>query len=319
MLDAHRLALLREFQARGTIAAVAEATRFSPSAVSQHLTQLEREAGTKLFEKAGRRVRLTPAGERLALRADDVAAALERAESELRESDVPSGTLRVGVFQSAMLALIPAALRLMSAQAPEVRVEVVQREPETALRETWMREFDMVVAEHYPAHAAPHYPGLDRRALMTDLIQLAVPNDSVLPGSSGGVGGAGVGVGVGGAGVGGAGLASARDAAWVMEPRGAASRHYAEQLCRMAGFEPDVRYETADLQAHVTLVESGNAVALLPDLIWAGATPRATLLPLDDAPRRTIFTAARRAGADFPAIAAFREVLEQTAAGLSVR
>src|ERR687895_246317 len=59
MLDLRRLRLLRELHERGTIAAVADALRFTPSAVSQQLAMLERETGVKLLERAGRGVRLT--------------------------------------------------------------------------------------------------------------------------------------------------------------------------------------------------------------------------------------------------------------------
>ena len=100
---------------------------------------------------------------------------------------------------------------------------------------------------------------------------------------------------------------------WVMEPHGAASRHWAEQACRQAGFEPDVRYETADLQAQIRLIESGNAVAFLPDLVWSGRGTSCRMLDLPDHPRRTVFTSARRASANRPAILALREVLEETA------
>jgi DNA-binding transcriptional LysR family regulator len=101
---------------------------------------------------------------------------------------------------------------------------------------------------------------------------------------------------------------------WVMEPRGTASRHFAEQMCRTAGFEPDVRYETADLQAHIRLVESGNAVAFIPDLVWAGRSTSGRLLTPPGEPRRTIFTAQRVAGAASPVARAFRETLEAAAA-----
>ncbi|WP_309619396.1 LysR substrate-binding domain-containing protein, partial [Salinibacterium sp.] len=104
-------------------------------------------------------------------------------------------------------------------------------------------------------------------------------------------------------------LTQARDSAWVMEPRGTASRHWAEQLCRQAGFEPDVRFETADLQAQIRLIESGHAVAVLPDLVWAGRAPGIRLLELHGEPRRTIFTAARHASASRPAVKASRDVL----------
>ncbi|GAA2855799.1 transcriptional regulator [Actinoplanes cyaneus] len=291
MLEIRRLILLRELAVRGTLAAVAEALNFTPSAVSQQLSQLERETGTVLLRKAGRRVQLTPQAEVLVASVDEVLDTLERAEARLKAAATRvTGTVRLAVFQSAALAFMPAALRLTAARFPDVRVEMTQREPEEALRETWARDFDMVIAEQYPAHAAPHHPGLDRRDLTTDAIRLALPaeSESLRPVGS---------------------LASARDMPWVMEPRGAASRHFAEQLCRRAGFEPDVRYETADLQAHIRLVETGNAVALIPDLVWAGRSTSCRLLELDEAPRRTLFTAQRVAGAESPAARALREIL----------
>ncbi|WP_205625621.1 helix-turn-helix domain-containing protein [Actinomadura atramentaria] len=63
MLDLHRLRLLRELKHRGTLAAVAEALAYSPSSISQQLSVLEREAGVRLLEPVGRRVRLTPQAE----------------------------------------------------------------------------------------------------------------------------------------------------------------------------------------------------------------------------------------------------------------
>jgi len=98
----------------------------------------------------------------------------------------------------------------------------------------------------------------------------------------------------------------------VMEPRGTASRHWAEQRCRQAGFEPDVRFETADLQAHIRLVESGNAVALLPDLVWGGREPSVALVRLGDAPTRTVFTSVRQASRSRPSILAVREILARS-------
>ncbi len=295
MLEIRRLVLLRELAVRGTIAAVAEALNFSPSAVSQQLSLLEKEAGLPLLRKAGRRVQLTPQAEVLVESVGDVLDTLERAEARLQASTAGvSGRVRVAVFQSAALALMPATLLAMATRFPDVRVEMVQREPEEALRETWARDFDMVIAEQYPAHAAPHHPGLDRRPLTTDAIRLALPavGAALHPVAS---------------------LAEARQMPWVMEPRGTASRHFAEQLCRSTGFEPDVRYETADLQAHIRLVESGNAVALIPDLVWAGRDTSCRLLDLPDRPRRTIFTAQRQAGAASPAARALRDTLEHVA------
>ena len=81
-----------------------------------------------------------------------------------------------------------------------------------------------------------------------------------------------------------------------------------------------MRFETADLQAHVRLVETGNAVAFLPDLVWWGVEPTGCrLLDLPGSPRRTVFTSARASGSDYPAVAVFRRVLSQVAAELGAR
>jgi DNA-binding transcriptional LysR family regulator len=252
-------------------------------------------SGVELLRKSGRRVHLTAQAELLVEHTAAVLERLELAESELSATfTAATGVVRVAVFQSAALALMPRALALLAAEHPQLRVEMTQREPETALYETWVRDFDLVIAEQYPGHAAPHHPELDRVRLTGDAISLAVaPGSSIRS------------------------IADAAGSAWVMEPRGAASRHWAEQACRQAGFEPDVRFETADLQAHIRLIESGNAVALLPDLVWTERARTVQLLPLDGDPRRTVFTAVRRATVRSPGIIAVREALARTADALA--
>src|SRR6478609_3965318 len=89
MLELRRLRLLRELHERGTIAAVADALRFTPSAVSQQLAMLEREAGVKLIEKAGRGVRLTDPGLVLAEHADALLRRTALAEADLAAAASP--------------------------------------------------------------------------------------------------------------------------------------------------------------------------------------------------------------------------------------
>ncbi|WP_045732470.1 LysR family transcriptional regulator [Pseudarthrobacter chlorophenolicus] len=298
MLDVRRLRLLRELSIRGTLAEVAEALQYSPSSVSQQLALLEKEVGVELLRKTGRRVQLTPQAEVLVAHTAQLLETMEQAEADLAASlTTVTGTVRIAVFQSAALALMPDTLIRMAATYPEVRIEMIQREPETALHETWARDFDLVIAEQYPGHAAPHYPELDRVKLTTDAIRLAVPASD---------GGTAI-----------RALADTAGLPWVMEPRGAASRHWAEQACRSAGFEPDVRFETADLQAQARLIESGNAVALMPDLVWTGRGTTARLLELPGKPHRTIFTSVRRSSVQRPAILAARETLAAAAAAVA--
>lgn len=295
MLDLTRLRMLHEFAARGTIAAAAEAMGYTPSAISQQLAVLEREAGVPLTFRSGRRLRLTAAGERLVARADTVLATLEIAQAELRRgSDTIDGTVRLAVFQSAALSLVPAALVALADAHPALRVHVTQSEPGAALADTWARNFDLVVAEEYPHHSAPHYRGIDRNPLITDEIRLCVGGDWSSATT----------------------LREVRKAAWVMEPEGTATRHFAEQACRTAGFEPDVRFETADLQAHVRYIEAGLAVGFLPGLMWGQTGLSASALPLQPTAERTVFTAARESSRDDAAIGAVRAALERAASEL---
>ncbi|TNM60207.1 LysR family transcriptional regulator [Streptomyces sp. NP160] len=311
MLDVRRLLLLREVATRGTLAAAAESLSYSPSHVSQQLALLAKEAGAPLLRRTGRRVVLTAEAEELVAAAGEVLEVLERARARVavtaREragsSSAPvTGRVRLAVFQSAALALLPGALRALATAHPALRVEVVQAEPGAALEELALRDlardFDVVVAEEYPAHSAPHLPGLVRTELVRDALRLALPPEHLAPDVH-----ALTDL-----------VTGAPGLPWVAEPEGTASRHFAEQTCRTRGFEPDVRFTSADLQTHLRLVETGCAVALLPDLVHAGRETAARLVELPGSPRRTVFAAQRAAASGQPALAVVVDALKAQAA-----
>src|SRR3712207_9479707 len=117
MLDLRKLLLLRELHARGTIAAVAEALAYTPSAVSQQLAQLQREAGVPLTERVGRRLRLTDAGLRLADHADVLLARVEAAEAELQEAvGGAHGRIRLPEPETPLLSPWPPAIVSLAAR-----------------------------------------------------------------------------------------------------------------------------------------------------------------------------------------------------------
>jgi DNA-binding transcriptional LysR family regulator len=291
MLDLHRLRLLTELSQRGTIAAVAEALSYAPSSVSAQLSKLEQEAKTPLLEQAGRGLRLTPAAEALVRHAETLLHEMELAETELAQaSGTVTGTIRLAMFQSAALALLPGTLRRLGEDHPGLRVEMTQTEPATALRETWQRDYDLVVAEQYPQHSAEHLPGLIRSPLTRDRLRLATWHGSGVTS-----------------------LAEAAELPWVVEPAPAASRHWTLQQCRLAGFEPDLRYESADLQAHVQLVESQLAVTILPSVLGGYRRPRVKWIGLPRNPHREIFTALRGSMSGHPGVLALRAALEAEA------
>lgn len=288
MLDLHRLRLLRELKHRGTLAAVAEALSYSPSSISQQLAVLEREAGVTLLEPVGRRVRLTAQAEILVAHTEAVLERLERAEADLAASlHGITGVLRVAAFQTVALALVPDALGRLRDAHPRLRIEITQREPESALPALLARDFDLVITEEYPGDPSPRPAGVDHEELGEDEIRLAPPGPAA-----------------------GAALRDLAESPWVMEPEGTASRRWATRLCREAGFEPDVRFESTDLLLHLRLAERGHAAALLPGLVWRGGTPTVPVvrLPAEHRTRR-LFTASRRGGGAHPAVRAFRAAL----------
>ncbi|MET7354990.1 LysR substrate-binding domain-containing protein [Streptomyces mirabilis] len=297
MFDLHRLRLLRELKHRGTLAAVAAALSYSPSSVSQQLSQLEAEVGVRLLEPVGRRVRLTAQAEILVAHTEAVLEQLERAEADLATSLTDlTGTLRIASFQTAALTLVPGALSLLRSLHPGLRVHVTQMPPEMALSALQARDFDLVIAEEYPGDPNPRPAELEQEDLLDDPLHLA------LPASAGDTAGSSPT----------ASLRSLADHPWAMEPEGTAARHWAMTLCRTAGFEPDVRFETTDLLIHLRLVERGHAAALLPDLMWNGQTPTVALRPLPTGRQtRRIFTAVRRGRSQHPAIQACRHALRR--------
>jgi DNA-binding transcriptional LysR family regulator len=287
MLDLRRLRLLQELARRGTITAVAQALSYSPSAVSQQLTALEKEAGVRLLEPVGRRVRLTPQGDLLVAHAQVLLEEMERTEAALAQSlHETAGTLRVAAFQTAVLALVPPALSQLARQHPLLRVEVTELEPEVALPALAAGEFDLVLGEEYPGQPLPRPRETERHDLLTDELRLITP-----------------------AGWSERSLSSLASRPFVLEPVGTTAREWATAACRQAGFEPDARYTSTDLQIHLRLVESGLAAALLPDLSGAGDRHDVAAHRLRGRPRRQIFTTVRRGAARHPKVQAFTSAL----------
>ena len=289
MLDLHRLRMLRELQHRGTLAAVAAAMSYSPSAVSQQLAQLEVEAGVKLLLPVGRGVRLTPQAEILVAHTDALLERLERAEADLAASltDV-AATVRVAAYQSIALTVVPEVLTELQRSHPLLRVEISQLDPEVALPALLARDFDLALMEEYPGYPTPRPPQIELTRVGEDeLLLLQHPGQRPV-----------------------ASLSQLADRVWVMEPPGTMPRLWLTSMCREAGFEPDVRFSSGDLATHLRLVETGHAVTVVPELALLGLHADVARQPLPGRMRRRRVLTAVRAGAGrHPAVAAFRDAL----------
>jgi DNA-binding transcriptional LysR family regulator len=309
MYDVRRLRLLRELAARRTVTAVAEALAYTPSAVSQQLAALERDAGVPLLERAGRGVRLTEAGRRLAAHADAIMARMEAAEADLAGlAGAALGRLRVAGFQTAAGALVLPALEQLEALHPGVVVELVDIEAEEALPALRLGEFDLVVAEEYDHAPRRRDVAFERTELCRDGMLVALPDDHALAAAGAPAGAPRV------------RLSDLAGELWVTSREDTLFAAMFARACRaVGGFEPVVRHRTNDLRLLFELVAAGRGVALAPGLGRDWVVPGVTLVGLDGPPlERRIFTAVRSGTSTHPTVRALQDALAVRARAIGV-
>lgn len=290
MLDVRRLRLLRELAHRGTIVAVADALRFSPSAVSQQLAVLEREAGVPLLERTGRRVSLTAAAHRLVEHTEAVLARLEQAAGELVSArQGVAGTLRIGVFPSAAHTIVPAALAVLGRDHPRLEPLLEEVDPADAADALRTGEIDIALIHEYDFVPEPPNPSLETEPLLSEPMYLASPSGSVSAEADGDP------------------ILRGSDAAWIMATPGTMCHAMGLRACQAAGFTPRVRHHVDDFSAVLALVAIGQGIALVPRLAAVEPPPGIELTPL--AMRRQTKIAFRRGARENPAVAAFTTAL----------
>jgi DNA-binding transcriptional LysR family regulator len=282
VLDLHRLRLLRELHERGTIAAVADAMQFTPSAVSQQLGTLEREAGVKLLERAGRGVRLTDAALVLVEHAEALLERAGRAEADLAgASGIVAGRARIGGFQSVMLNLAIPAMQELEREAPRLRCELIEIEPEDALPQLALGDLDFVFGDEWQHQPRRLPAGVVRHDLMHDTVRVVLPSrhpvarrhKETVP------------------------LAELAGEGWATGHPQMGWEDMTERTCRArGGFAPDIRHRANDANVSLVLVAAGLAVALLPDLPLRGHRPGVAVRSIDGGPIERAIFAATRAG-----------------------
>src|SRR5258708_633652 len=174
MLDVRKLRLLRELAHRATIAAVAEALCYSPSAVSQQLAALEREVGVPLLRRSGRRVTLTPAGAALAEQTEAVLALLEHASSTLAATR-PRLTrpLQIRAVPTPVPTILPAALVALGRDHPGLELMVTELDPAAVPHALRSGALDVALVHDYDYVAVRPDPALDTEPLIEEAIYLA--------------------------------------------------------------------------------------------------------------------------------------------------
>jgi DNA-binding transcriptional LysR family regulator len=301
VLDVRRMRVLREVAARGSIAAAAAALDFTPSAVSQQIAALEREAQIALVDRGPRSVVLTAAGEALVEHADVLLAGLAAAEAELRAiAGLRGGRVRLGLFATAT-ALVAQALRAFRVSHPEVGVTLSEIEPEASLALLRRGELDAAIVFAYDFAPLDAGRAVEIHELMRDPLLIALP--AAHP------------------------LAHRRHIAlrelaterWIMERPGTVCYRLTHWACEPAGFQPRVELIDSDNYRIVqALVAAGIGAAFVPALARE-PTPDLAFAHSDPPITRMIGFACRAGGRRSPAVAAMLAVLADTATQIAAQ
>ncbi|GAA1671994.1 LysR family transcriptional regulator [Kribbella yunnanensis] len=287
MLDVRKLRLLRELARRGTIAAVAEALAYTPSAVSQQLTALERETGVPLLERTGRRVTLTPAAQGLVEHTEAILALLATAETALENAArALSGVLRIGAFPTAIPAVVTPAIVALSAEHPSLDLTVIELDPASVPDALRTEAVDIALVQEYDHVPAQPHPGLHTEPLLEEAVYLAARHPQPLTGL--------------------------RDTPWIAGTPGTLCHTLTIRACEAAGFTPHIRHHADDFTTVLALVAANQGAAFVPDLAITTPPPNVSLTPLPI--HRRTHLAYRQGTTNHPAITAARSALK-TAAG----
>lgn len=280
MIDVRRLRLLLELDRRGTITAVAEALAYTPSAVSQQLAALEREAGVPLLERTGRRVALTPAGAVLAGYAGSVFAVLEEASAALAATrDRLAGPLRIGAFPSAARVILPPALVALGRAHPGLDLMVTELDPVDVPDALHSGALDVALTFVYDYVPASPEPALESEPLLEEVVYLATSDPAQTS------------------------VEDCRDAPWIAGSPGTLCHTLIIRACEAQGFTPRIRHYADDFGTVMALVAAGQGASLIPQLGLSGVPSGVAITPL--AARRRSSIACRKGTRQHPAIAAF--------------
>jgi DNA-binding transcriptional LysR family regulator len=292
MLDIQRLRVFRAIVAAGSVSGAASTLGYTPSAVSQHLSALQRETGLALVERRGRGIEPTAAGIAFADELGSVFERLARVESvvgDLRAGRV--GRLTVSYFASAGAAWIPPVVAVLAREFPQLRLDL--RLIELAGEAPTPPDIEVVVEGAAP----PAAEGYQLVELLHEPYVVVLPDDHPLADRRE------------------IGLVELRDEHWVDNDfsRGPC-RQVVIDACAAAGFSPGFHIETHDYPSAIAFVAAGIGITVLPRLGTATLPPGVRVIPVvDPVPRRRVLLRTRNAVREHPAVRRAAELLRDAA------
>lgn len=289
--------ILRAVVTSGSVTAAAGNLGYTPSAISQQLATLEREAGITLLEKVGRRVQPTAAGLLLADRAEVIAGHLADAESALADLRAGrTGRLAMTFFATAGATLVPPAVADFRARHPDVRLDLALLDPDDPLPGVRRGDFDLaVVIAPGPDSFGPELTAVH---LLDDAYRVVLPRGHRLATRRT------------------IDLADLADESWVDSSSvPGICRKLVSDACAAAGFTPSFVVDSDDFPTAQGFVAAGLGVSLIPGLgigtVHKGVSVRRVRNP---EPIRRIYAAVRTGTVDRPTIATMLTALRHAVA-----
>jgi DNA-binding transcriptional LysR family regulator len=294
MLDVRRLRTFREVALHGTIRGASQALSFTPSAVSQQVSALERELGVELLERTGRSVHLTAAGRALVERADAILAGLAETEAEVRSiAGASPRAVRIASFASASATIVADALR-----SGDLDVHILDADPRLGLARLRAGEVDVAILWEYDFVPLRRPAAIELERLLDDPIDVVLPRKHAAAAAQT------------------IDLADLADEPWINSTPLSSCHPFLARACNAAGFEPRIAAETIDHRALHHLVASGVGLALVPRLSQLDLPPSLVARPIaPNPPKRRIHAAFRRARQADPAVRLLLELIAATAKG----
>jgi DNA-binding transcriptional LysR family regulator len=283
MLDVRRIRVLQEVVARGSFSAAAESLHLSQSAVSQQIAVLEREVGVPLLERTSDGPKLTAAGDALMEHGDAVLCRLEEAERELAQiAGLEGGRLRLASFSTASATLMTHALALFRQRFPKVELEFTEADPEDTFPGLKRGEFDLAVVFDYPAFPLDFSRDVEAELIYEESMRVALPPGHPLAAAKS------------------VRISDLADEDWLCGALPSSCRFQVINLCREAGFEPRIAFQSEDYGVIKGFVAGGLGVAILPEL--AGGHPGIELRPVrGQKPIRRVWAVTRESDVRSPA------------------
>ncbi len=290
------LEVFREVAARGSLTAAGDALGYTQSAVSRHISALEKATGARLLDRLPRGIRLTEEGRCLLVHAEALLQRRHAAQEELDALRRPgAGRLRVGAFDTADAVLVPRAIADFRAAYPKVALSLVEGITPVQLDRLRDGEIDVAVVSAYP-HRALDTDRLRLHHLLDDPLLVALPAGHRLARRKT------------------LRLAELAGESWVEGFPGTAEA--LADACLRAGFRPRIDFHVRSWTAKQGFIAAGLGLALVPLLAAGGLRPDIVLTRLrpDDAPVREVYAATWRGVTAPPPLPSFLDCLRAAAA-----